>query len=157
MRKFPAWLVTLAVLLSTGMLTLLAVLLLRDTLHYPRLTMTVGSEMQIDIVRHGIIDAPVCRARLSQLVETITKGCPPCRITASSCATTPSPDLLQWLSSAPLDLPSTRLADGVVVYRSTTPGLADASCAESQRQAASMPAAPQVRCFTAGARRQAND
>lgn len=153
MKRFPAWLVAVSVLLVTGLSTLLAVPLLRDSLHYQRLTMMVGNDMQLDFFKHGITDAAVCKARLESFVETMKKSCPTCRITTSSCTTRTTPELLLTLSSAALDTPSTRLPDGVVVYRSTIPGVADASCKEGERQAASAPSGARARCFAAGVRR----
>ena len=145
--------VTLAVIFLTAALTFGAVPLLRGTLHYPVLTMTVGDVLHLGFVRYGAIASTACEARLASLADTLRKNCPACRITQRRCVTDLSPELLRALSTEPLDTPSARLPDGVVTYASATPGLALGSCQESERQSARATAGQRVRCFAAGTQR----
>lgn len=145
--------ITLAVIFLTAALTFGAVPLLRGTLHYPTLTMTVGGELHLGFVKYGVIAGTACETRLAGLADTLQKNCPTCRITQRSCVTDLSPDLLRTLSTEPLETPSARLPDGVVSYASAIPGLALSSCRESERQSARATAQQRVRCFAAGTQR----
>lgn len=145
-----AKIVALAVVAVTAALTIGAVPLLRGTLHYPTVTMTAGDQLQLGFVKYGVTDGKACEARVASLAGTLQKNCPACRVTQRRCVTNLSPELLRTLSPEPLDVPSARLPDGVVTYVSATPGLALASCQESERQSSQAAAERRVRCFAAG-------
>jgi len=139
-----------AVVALTAALTLGATPLLRETLHYPTLTMAVGSELQLSFVQFGTVTAAACEERLAKLETTMRKNCAACRTAQKRCVDGWSGELQRAFSADPLDIPAARLPDGVLMYASATPGLALATCQASERQTATAPPANRVRCFPAG-------
>ncbi len=125
--------------------------LLQPGLHYPYQTTVAPGNLQLTILQQGYRDAGQCTRVLSALRLTILGSCPSCAITQSACLRGLEPRQRRWLSESPLDVAAARLPNGVALYESEAdPGLAIASCRESERQSMASNANARVRCDAPG-------
>lgn len=134
----------------TALLTALAVPALRATLHYPTLAVSVAPGLRMGFSSYGATSRDDCEASLERQAAALRQNCPACVLEERRCLGAPPASFFAALSQAPLDTPSARYADGVIVYSSAVPELALAVCRESERQTALAPPDKRMRCFAPG-------
>jgi len=130
--------------------------ILRGTLHYPVLSVTAQS-MRMDFFSHGLRNSRECSASLERQVAALHKSCPSCAVADKRCTTAPGNKFFKALSEQPLAAPSSRYAEGVIVYSSATDGLALAVCRGSEQQTAQAAPGKRLRCFAPGTVRRRSD
>ena len=91
-----------------------------------------------------------CEALTGNITRVALANCPQCRVNQVHCLARLDDDRRQLLSDHAVPFPSSRMANGVVGYRSNDPGVADAACRAAERQALGKDT---VKCFAAGSAR----
>lgn len=92
-----------------------------------------------------------CEALTGNISRRILEVCSICRVTQLRCNNTLNKSQEDALSEQALDIPSGRMKNGVVLFRSNNPNLALAACQETAKKS-SKSAAP-VECFSANSPR----
>jgi UDP-N-acetylmuramyl pentapeptide phosphotransferase/UDP-N-acetylglucosamine-1-phosphate transferase len=116
--------------------------------HAPLLTIQVPGDLRITYLQQGWERREDCEQALANLAGVALTACPTCGVWQKQCLDKPGPVHLRWLSTAPLDVPSIRLPEGVALYRSSDPRLAQSACEESERRALTQ--AKRVECHAPG-------
>ncbi len=119
----------------------------RPPLRYPYMAMDVTENLSISFLLNGQKSSVDCEATIANLASAMLAKCPGCRITQLRCLAELSAEQERQLSSAPLPIPSARMAKGIALYTSPDPGLALATCIESERQTSHSVA--RLKCFPA--------
>ena len=88
-----------------------------------------------------------CEAKTGNISRRILEVCSICSVTQLHCNNTLNKYQVAALSEQALDVPSGRMKNGVVLFRSNNPGLALAACQETAKQ--SSKSAFPVECFSA--------
>ncbi len=143
-----AVLVVALVVALTLALAALSVLALRETVYYPAVAARVGSDLMLRVAGFGVNDEKACEATLAELSKRLVSGCTVCGLVESHCRQGLSDWHGQVLSESPLDAPSARMANGVMVFESANRELAMLVCRETERSSRS--AGVGVGCFEAG-------
>lgn len=149
-RKPPSR--SLIVLICLTLIALGLMILPRPALYYPNVISDTGN-MQLDFLLYGRQDSIACESAAAAIANAITASCRECRIQSQTCLLKPPPEMLQRFDETPLDVPSARLANGIVTYNAQRADIALATCQESERQAALKGDQAKVVCYPAGASR----
>lgn len=135
--------------LLTGVAAI-AVIPLRDASRYPYIIVEAPDGLRVTFLHSGRPEAAKCRADVAKIVTAIQAKCVACRIIEENCLDRLEPGQIRMLATAPLDLPSARLPDGIVTFKSASPGVALAVCRESERRASAGPKGDFVECYSPG-------
>lgn len=135
--------------LLTGV-AVIAVMPLRDASRYPYIIMEAPDGVRATFLHRGRPGGAQCEADVTRFVAAIQSKCTACKIVEKNCLDRLEPSQSQMLAAVPLDVPSVRLADGVVTFKSSTPNAALAVCRESERQASMGPKENFVECYSPG-------
>lgn len=92
-----------------------------------------------------------CETLTGNIARTALKKCPQCRITQLTCETTLNQENRDLLGTAPLAIPSGRMANGVVTFQAASPELALATCQITEAQ--SIMSSNPVKCYATNAPR----
>lgn len=139
---------TVAVLLIAVVLAvpLVTMTLFKDGLYYPHLVVNASDAVDTDFLVPGRRGQASCERMLDNMAHAIATVCPACAVKQRECFSSLEPKQRRILSPEPLDMPSSRLSDAVVTYRSSDAPLALLACKESERQSAMYPAA-RLKCY----------
>lgn len=143
---------SLIALIGLALIALGLMILPRPALYYPNVISDTGN-MQLDFLLYGRQDKIACENAAAAIANAITTSCRECRIQTQTCLLKPSPEMLRRLDETPLDVPSARLANGIVTYNALQTDIALITCQESERQAALKGDQAKVACYPAGANR----
>ena len=135
--------------LLTGV-AVIAVIPLRDASRYPYIIMEAPDGLRATFLHRGRPKANQCEADVAKFVAAIQAKCVACKIVEKNCLDKLEPDQSQMLAAAPLDVPSARMSDGIVTFKSPNPNVALAVCRESERQASMGPKEGFVECYSPG-------
>jgi hypothetical protein len=135
--------------LLTGV-AVIAVVPLRDASRYPYIIIEASDGLRATFLHRGRPKAGQCEADVAKFVAAIQAKCVACKIVEKNCLDKLEPSQSQMLAAAPLDVPSARLPDGIVTFKSQNPNVALAVCRESERQAAMGPREGFVECYSPG-------
>lgn len=120
----------------------------RQISHYPIMVMDTTENLSVSFLLNGQRSSIDCEATIANLAGVVLAKCPGCRITQLQCLTELNAEQGRQLSSAPLSIPSARMANGVALYVSQDPALALAACQESERLSAhSVNSGARLKCF----------
>jgi Undecaprenyl-phosphate galactose phosphotransferase WbaP len=147
---------TLAVLFALLVLAVYFFYAARPALYYPRLLASapdVAQSLQLDFFLQPQASHTQCQAAGQNLADTLAIACPVCRIHQPECIKNAPSAWLDRLGTAPLPVPSARLAHGVVLYLADHPQSAGQACEKSAQLTTSRPALAQLVCYPAGAPR----
>lgn len=139
--------------LLTGV-AVLAVIPLRDASLYPYIIIEAPDGLRATFLHRGRPKAGQCEADVAKFVAAIQSKCVACKIVEKNCLEKLEPGQSQMLAAAPLDIPSARLPDGVVTFKSVNPNTALAVCRESERQASMGQREGFVECYSPGQARK---
>lgn len=120
---------------------------------YPTMEVRAPGEMGLAFVfipRPGIGS---CEAMLGNVSRAMLAKCPDCRILKLNCAQYLDEKQKKLVSAEPFDVPTARVAEGVIGFHSAAPEIALQSCIETERQARRQSAV----CFAPGVARTALD
>ena len=135
--------------LLTGV-AVIAVIPLRDASRYPYIIIEAPDGLRATFLHRGRPKANQCEADVAKFVAAIQAKCVACKIVEKNCLDKLEPDQSQMLAAAPLDVPSARMSDGIVTFKSPNPNVALAVCRESERQASMGPKEGFVECYSPG-------
>lgn len=110
------------------------VVVYRPPPNYPYMVMDVAENLNVSFLLHEQKSQDVCEATIARLASAMLANCPSCRIKQLQCLDELSGEQERQLSSAPLSIPSGRMAKGVALYSAQDTSLALAACQESERQ-----------------------
>lgn len=120
----------------------------RQPPHYPIMVMDATENLSISFLLKGQRNSTDCAAAIANLGSATLEKCPACRIKQLQCLDELSEKQERQLSSAPLSIPSARMANGVALYASQDPALALAACQESELQSIhNSNVAAHLKCF----------
>ena len=120
----------------------ISITLLPRTGFYPCITVLYHDLLSIEFVYQGYADITACEQRLQLLKNAQKLACPSCRILAN-CSSGLDESQRRKLTSLPLVQPSARLPDGVAVFASSQPEMANEICTQTEKQLKKTG----VRCF----------
>jgi hypothetical protein len=123
---------------------------LRDASRYPYIIIEAPDGLRATFLHRGRPKVAQCEADVAKFVATIQAKCAACKIIEENCLDRLDPKQSQMLASAPLNVPSARLPDGVVTFKSANPNSALAVCRESERQASMGSKEGFVECYSPG-------
>lgn len=142
-------LVSLVAIVSVALLATFA-FLSRDTpTYYPYAILQAPGNLQLTFLRVGLKSSADCEAAVDTITSLVQAACSTCGVKARQCLVTLAPEQSKLFSQEPLDLPSLRLANGVVTFSSPDADQALATCVESARQSSRGGAGPLL-CDPAG-------
>ncbi len=123
----------------------------RQSPFYPNMVMDAAENLSVSFLLNGQNNSADCKATIANLASVMLAKCPSCRIKQLQCLEQLSAQQEHQLSSAPLSIPSGRMANkGVALYISQDPALALSACQESERQAPkSANGSKLLKCFPA--------
>lgn len=139
--KPVAALVLVAVVLLVPVVTFT---LFKDGLFYPKLEIAAGNQVETTFLLNGRNTVSSCENVVRRVGDAVLSACPTCRLTFSACLSALDPAERRLLSAEPLNMPSSRLTDGVIIYRSNDKNLALQACQESERVS---PSIARLACF----------
>ena len=151
-KTSPGW-PKLQYVLVPALLTavaVIAVIPLRDVSLYPYIIIEAPDGLRATFLHRGRPQAGKCEGDVAKFVTAIQSKCPDCKIVEQNCLDKLEPNQSQMLAAGPLDVPSARLPDGIVTFKSTNPNAALAVCRESERQASIGPKEGFVECYSPG-------
>jgi UDP-GlcNAc:undecaprenyl-phosphate GlcNAc-1-phosphate transferase len=93
-----------------------------------------------------------CELATGNIARKTLQACPQCRITKLTCDFTLSQDSRTHLSDAPIQQPSGRMTNGVIIYRSANTALAHAACHATESQSAK--SLSPVKCYNPETKRK---
>ncbi len=135
--------------LLTGV-AVIAVIPLRDASRYPYIVMEAPDGLRATFLHRGRPEAAQCEADVAKFVAAIQSKCAACKIVEKNCLDKLEPNQSQMLAATPLDVPSARLADGVVTFKSPNANAALGVCRESERRASMGSNEGFVECYLPG-------
>jgi UDP-N-acetylmuramyl pentapeptide phosphotransferase/UDP-N-acetylglucosamine-1-phosphate transferase len=102
---------------------------------YPHFIIRVPGALTLNYFGNGIEDEVRCEHLVTSMASASLLACPTgCTVESARCERKSSVERAKVFSNLPLDAPSVRVPNGVIVYRDPThPELAEAACTESQR------------------------
>jgi UDP-N-acetylmuramyl pentapeptide phosphotransferase/UDP-N-acetylglucosamine-1-phosphate transferase len=114
--------------------------------YFPLVVAQIGSELELTFLLDDQVSDAECEKARNSVVSTLKLSCLTCQIERTACLSKLDSRQQQFLMANPLDLPSARLSNGVVVFSATNQEAALATCQESARQA---PLTTGFKCFPA--------
>ena len=135
--------------LLTGV-AVIAVIPLRGASRYPYIIIQAPDGLRVTFLHRGRPKVAQCEADVAKFVAAIHAKCVACKIVEMNCLDKLEPGQTRMLATAPLDVPSARLPDGVVTFKSANPNVALAVCRESERLALAGPKEGFVECYSPG-------
>ena len=121
-----------------------------STYYYPYLEISGPEGIHLYILQKGEKKASQCERLLISETAAMLGNCPLCRIESSGCPSNLESSKQRWLGETPLELPSARMAYGVMVYQSSRQQVALATCQETERLSLTNSTATRIKCFPAG-------
>ena len=106
---------------------------LRDRVYYPHVVVEAQENVRLEFLQHGLFRNEACQAAVTTIADAIRVSCPTCRVTLRQCPGRLEPAYEKLLSEEPIEMPSSRLPQGVVTYLSDDKALALAACRETER------------------------
>jgi UDP-N-acetylmuramyl pentapeptide phosphotransferase/UDP-N-acetylglucosamine-1-phosphate transferase len=106
---------------------------LRDHVYYPHVVVEAQENVKLEFLQHGLFRNEACQAAVTTIADAIRVTCPTCRVTLRQCPGRLEPAYEKLLSEEPIEMPSSRLPQGVVTYLSDDKALALAACRETER------------------------
>lgn len=141
----PLVILTVLALLAAGLM-----ILGKSTLYYPYLAVTGPGDIRFYFLQRGEKQASQCARILTIQSAAIQGGCPTCRIERGECPSDLDNSKQHWLNEEPIELPSARMAYGVIVFQAAQQHIALSACQESERQSLTNPLVAHIKCFPAG-------
>lgn len=120
---------------------------------YPYMVVSMPGQLKIHILQPGLGLSSQCSRSLETIDTAIHGSCPTCKIESSSCLENLDSVQQRWLSHLPIDLPSIRMAYGVVVFQSPIVQASLLACQAAEMQSRKNAIPAHVSCFPNGVMR----
>lgn len=149
----PKLTISLTIMVCLLAMFSLASLEKQPRLHYPVVQVespSASGKLYFNFVLQGRPSLEQCEAMTGRVARVILQQCVGCTVRLSECVDGLKPAQQILFTDAPLGMPSTRMAGGVVTYESSNPALALSACqvAEKAGQAGTL-----VKCYPSGSTR----
>src|SRR6266853_1256404 len=119
---------------------------LHGRMYYPHVVVEAQENVRLEFLQQGLRKDEACQAAVTIIADAIRASCSSCRIAIRQCAGNLEPAYEKLLSEDPIEMPSSRLPQGVVTYLSDNQALALAACRETERLTGANGGTPAV-CF----------
>ncbi len=106
---------------------------LHGRVYYPHVVVEAQENVRLEFLQHGLRQDEACQAAVAIIADASRASCPACRIAIRQCSGNLEPAYEKLLSEDPIEMPSSRLPQGVVTYLSDNQALALAACRETER------------------------
>jgi len=100
---------------------------------YPNVVITTHDNLSLEFLNEAVSKLEDCNAAADTIANTVRASCPACSVTAQQCRSELASAQRKLLSEDPIEMPSSRLPNGVVAYVSSDPGSALAACQQTER------------------------
>jgi UDP-GlcNAc:undecaprenyl-phosphate GlcNAc-1-phosphate transferase len=125
---------------------------LHGRVYYPHVVVEAQENIRLEFLQPGLLRDEACESAVASIAEAIRVSCPTCRLAIRQCSDNLEPAFEKLLSEDPIEVPSSRLPQGVVAYVSDNKALALAACRETERLTGANGRAPAV-CYPPDTRR----
>src|SRR6266852_2129946 len=106
---------------------------LHGRVYYPHVVVESQANVRLEFLQQGLLKNEACQSAVATIADAIRASCPACRVAIRQCAGKLEPAYEKLLSEDPIEMPSSRLPQGVVTYISDNKALALAACREAER------------------------
>src|SRR5262249_33452605 len=100
---------------------------------YPNVVITTHDNLSLEFLNEAVSKLEDCNASADMIANTVRASCPVCSVTRQQCSRELDAAQRRLLSEDPIEMPSSRLPNGVVAYVSSDPGSALAACRQTER------------------------
>jgi UDP-N-acetylmuramyl pentapeptide phosphotransferase/UDP-N-acetylglucosamine-1-phosphate transferase len=100
---------------------------------YPNVVITTHDNLSLEFLNEAVSRLENCNAAADMIADTVRASCPACSVTTQQCRNELADTQRKLLSEDPIEMPSSRLPNGVVAYVSSDPGSALAACRQTER------------------------
>src|SRR5215831_5820628 len=100
---------------------------------YPNVVVTTHDNLSLEFLNEAVTRPEECSAAADLIANTVRASCPACSVTRQHCPRALESGQRKLLSDEPIDIPSSRLPNGVVAYHSDDPSRALAACEQTER------------------------
>jgi len=102
---------------------------------FPYVVMQSGETLQVRFLLHARAARGACESQVQRVAQTLLAQCPTCGIPEAHCLEKLDPVQRKVLYGHPVDVPTMRMPEGVLVFFAASPDLALQTCMESATQA----------------------
>src|SRR5262249_23160854 len=106
---------------------------------HTNVVITTHDNLILEFLNEAVSKVEDCNAAADLIANTVQASCPACTVTKQVCPRDLSPAQRKLLSGDPIEIPSSRLPNGVVAYLSDDPRRALAACQQTERLTESRP------------------
>src|SRR5438876_11198513 len=106
---------------------------LHGRVYYPHVVVESQENVRLEFLQQGLLKNEACQSAVATIADAIRASCPACRVAIRHCPGRLEPAYEKLLSEDPIEMPSSRLPQGVVTYLSDNKALALAACRETER------------------------
>src|SRR5438552_447576 len=106
---------------------------LHGRVYYPHVVVESRENVRLEFLQQGLLKSEACQSAVATIADAIRASCPACRVAIRHCPGRLEPAYEKLLSEDPIEMPSSRLPQGVVTYLSDNKALALAACRETER------------------------
>jgi UDP-GlcNAc:undecaprenyl-phosphate GlcNAc-1-phosphate transferase len=100
---------------------------------YPNVVITTHDNLSLEFLNEAVSKLEDCNTAADMIANTVLASCPACSVTTQQCRRELASAQRKLLSEDPIEMPSSRLPNGVVAYVSSDPGSALAACQQTER------------------------
>src|SRR6266852_5483922 len=126
--------------------------ILHGRVYYPHVVVESQENVRLEFLQQGLLRDEACQSAVATIADAIRASCPACRVAIRQCPGRLEPAYEKLLSEDPIEMPSSRLPQGVVTYISDNKALALAACRETERLTGANGGAPAT-CFAPDTKR----
>jgi UDP-N-acetylmuramyl pentapeptide phosphotransferase/UDP-N-acetylglucosamine-1-phosphate transferase len=119
---------------------------------YPNVAITTHDNLSLEFLNEAVPRLEDCNAAADMIANTVRASCPTCSVTKQQCPRELAAPQRKLLSEEPIEMPSSRLPNGIVAYLSQDPGSALAACQQTERLTVSRQGFHAI-CYPANTRR----
>ena len=101
-----------------------------------KVTVRAAANLNLIFLQGNHTDEMACQEAASMVARVVTASCPTCVLTAQECVAGRDIDAGRYLGNQPLQFPSARATNGVIVYQSDSADIALSTCKGAETQTA---------------------
>lgn len=132
-------------LLAAIVLVVLATVVHKRPVYHPEIVFQAAEQVQVSLIKQPYNTPERCAQSVRRLEIVMRKYCPDCTFLAAHCISKLSPRQRTLLLGQNIDMPTLRIAKGVMGFESPLPELAQQTCRQAAEKAGGM-----HRCVPAG-------
>ena len=124
-------------------------LLSRHPIYYGKIDLQIINGPTLSFILDGKPSEEKCMFESQLISSAITAGCTECQLLTQTCSSNPAEDTIRFLGNDPIEYPSSRIANGVLLYKANSTEAAMKVCKESELQSMQKSSIP-LKCFAPG-------